>query len=183
MIENIVFVAFVTVLVLLSFWGGLIKLRRKHKALREKFTRPLGPKSPEPGYGVPGSPVTGHVRFRVDKVNPWTGFLELDGHRIRFLTLSMGIKPNELPIVTISVYARLIEGEIIGATGAIEIIHIDESTKGKSYGPPQADKENCPYTKSAYACPMLSGLELTEAKPPKADNTGGCPAGIKLDDK
>lgn len=117
-----------------------------------KLAKGLVPKSPEPKYGVKGSPVTGHVRFRVDKVKPWTGFLELDGQRIRFLNMSIDIKARELPIVTISVYARLIEGEIVGAKGAIEIIHIDESTKGKSYAP-------------------------------QADKLGGCPAGVKLDDK
>jgi hypothetical protein len=120
--------------------------------LAKGLAKGLSPKSPEPKYGAPGSPVTGHIRFRLDKMDHSKTFLELDGQRIRFLKLKIdSYSSRELPTVIISVYARLIEGEIVGAKGAIEIIHIDESTKGKDYAP-------------------------------QADDLGGCPAGIKLDD-
>lgn len=92
------------------------------------------------------------VKFRIDREDRSKSFLELDGQRIKFLKLKIESDGSgALPFVTISLYARAVEGEILGAQGTIKLIHIDESTKGKDYAP-------------------------------QADDLGGCPAGIKLDD-
>lgn len=72
-----------------------------------------------------------HIKFEINRTEDMpTSFLEIDGQRIRFMSVEMKSVPGSMPIVTISVYARLLEGVIKGAKGELQIIHVDESTKG-----------------------------------------------------
>ena len=96
-----------------------------------------------------------HVQFRIDRMDRSKSFLKINGHNIRFLNLEIDSKARDLPIVKISIFARILEGEIKGALeGELKIIHIDESTKGlispdeeirrKGWIGPGAKPDGCP---------------------------------------
>ena len=71
------------------------------------------------------------IRFQIDRSGPRPeSWLTINGQSIRFMGLTVETVPGDLPKVTISVYARLLGGTIKGAKGEIQIIHVDESTKG-----------------------------------------------------
>ena len=71
------------------------------------------------------------VKFKIDRTDRSKSFLELNGFPIRFLDLEIISKARDLPIVKISIFARILEGEVKGALeGELQIIHIDESTEG-----------------------------------------------------
>lgn len=72
-----------------------------------------------------------HIKFEIDRSQDLpSSFLEIDGQRIRFLNVEVKSRPGLMPLVTIQVYAQMLEGEIKGAKGEVQIIHIDESTNG-----------------------------------------------------
>ena len=96
-----------------------------------------------------------HVEFRIDRMDRSKSFLKINGHLIRFLNLEIVSKAADLPIVKISIFARILKGEIKGAMeGELQIIHIDESTKGlispdeeirrKGWAGPGAAPDGCP---------------------------------------
>lgn len=143
---------------LMVIFGAIIyRLVRKERKLRERISKPFViPETPELEYGCPGSPVMGHVRFCIDRMDRSNTFLELDGQRLRFFELSIESSPCDMPIVRVSIFARIIEGEIRRSRGTVEVIHIDESTKGLFREGEQVIRK--------------------EWSPPPAD--GGCPAGV-----
>ena len=71
------------------------------------------------------------VKFKIDRMDRSKSFLELNGHRIRFLNLEVISSPSDPPLVKITVHASLIEGEIKGELESeLKIIHLDETKKG-----------------------------------------------------
>lgn len=95
------------------------------------------------------------IRFEIDrsgsKPESW---LTINGQPIRFLKLEVETNRGDLPLVKISVFARLLGGTIKGPKGELQIIHIDESTKGligpdeevrrKGWIGPGARPDGCP---------------------------------------
>jgi len=86
-----------------------------------------------------------HIKFEINRTGDRpTSFLEIDGQRIRFLNLEIKTCPGIMPLVTIQVYARMLEGDIQEATGELQIIHIDEGTKKDGWIGPGGRPDGCP---------------------------------------
>lgn len=85
-----------------------------------------------------------HIKFQIDRTRTVpSSWLEINGMRIRFLNLEVKTNPGQMPLVKIEVYAQLLEGEIRGAMGKVEIIHLN-AKKERDWKGPGGRPDGCP---------------------------------------